>query len=101
MNYRVSLLANRDLDCIWEYIASDNPIAANRVDEELHAAMKLLAEFPGMGHTRADVSDPRYLFWPVYSYVIAYRIEAEALLVVRVIHGARNIRQVLGRQHRD
>lgn len=62
--------------------------------------MKLLADHPGMGHKRADVADDRYRFWSVYSYVIAYRVENDVLLVVRVIHGARNVRRVLGRQAR-
>ena len=63
--------------------------------------MKLLGDHPGGGHVRADVSDPRYRFWAVYSYVIAYRLERDHLLIVRVIHGARDVRKALGRQARD
>ncbi len=100
MKCRVSRLADRDIDCIWQFIARDSPTAADRVEEELHAAMKLLAAHPGGGHGRNDVPEPRYRFWSVYSYLIAYRVEHDSLVVVRVIHGARDIRKVLGRQAR-
>src|SRR2546423_748539 len=100
MKALISKRADRDIDRIWEFIARDSVDAANRVDDEIREAIKTLATLPGMGHTRADVSDPRYRFWPVYSYVIAYRVEGNTVRVVRVIHGGRNIRQVLGRQVR-
>jgi plasmid stabilization system protein ParE len=49
-----------------------------------------------MGHTRADVKDKRYRFWVAGSYVIAYRMEAHELVVVRVLHGARDFRRLFG-----
>jgi len=94
-------MADRDLDRIWRHIAADSSTAANRVEDELHSAMKLLAEFPGMGHRRQDAKDDRHLFWGVYSYLIVYRIEGNTLLVVRVVHGARDLRRVLRRHLRE
>ena len=32
----------------------------------------------GKGHTRRDVRDPRYRFWTVRPYVIAYSFDDEA-----------------------
>ena len=81
MNYRISRRADTDIERICDLIAGDNPIAAYRLDEQIHRAIQLLAEFPGMGHTRADVADKRYLFWVVGSYVIAYRVEKKELVV--------------------
>ena len=101
MRVRISRRADRDVDRIWHAIAQDSTTAADQVEEKLHAAMTLLGNHPGAGHTRVDVSDPRYRFWPVYSYVIAYRLERDVLLVVRVIHGARDVRKALGRQARE
>jgi toxin ParE1/3/4 len=82
--------ARVDLLDIWDYIAADNVTAANRVLQKLDAAMRGLADMPGKGHTRAEVRDPRYRFWTVYSYVIAYRYDDTTLTVVRVVHGRRN-----------
>jgi len=94
MNYRISRKANSDIEQICDAIADDNPDAADRLDEKIHGAIERLAEFPGMGHTRADVDDKRFRFWVVGKYVIAYRVESDELLVVRVVHGARDFRKL-------
>lgn len=97
MNYRVSRRANSDIERICDRIAEDNPDAADRLDDEIQRAVQLLAQFPGMGHTRGDVSDKRYRFWVVGSYVIAYRVQRGELIVVRVVHGARDFRKLFNR----
>ncbi len=73
MSYRISPRANADIEAICDYIARDNPDAADRLDDRIHDAITLLAQFPGMGHARTDVKDRRYMFWTVGNYVIAYR----------------------------
>ncbi len=86
--------AKLDLQQIWNYIAEDNIDAADRVRDELRSAMRQLAETPGIGHTRVDVSDRRIRFWSVYSYLIAYVPDSKPLTIVRVVHGARNIKAI-------
>jgi toxin ParE1/3/4 len=93
MNYRISRRADADIRRICERIETDNPDAADRLDERIHRAIQLLAKVPGMGHSRSDVKDKRHLFWVVGKYVIAYRVEKE-LVVVRVVHGARDFRRL-------
>lgn len=90
MKYRISRQADADIERICDYIAQDNPDAADRLDERIHQTIKMLAKFPRMGHTRADVQDKRYLFWAIGKYIVAYRIERKELVVVRVLHGARD-----------
>lgn len=97
MKLRISGCADADLGAIWQYIALDDVAAADRVERDLHAAMRLLAEYPGIGHTRPDVNDRRYRFWRVHSYLIAYRVEGDTLFVVRVLHGAHDVRSQLHR----
>ena len=94
MKLRIAPRADADLDAIWDYIARDNQRAADRVEDDLHSAMRMLAEYPGIGHTRPDVPSG-YRFWRVYSFLIVYRIDGDALVVVRVIHGSREIRRQL------
>jgi plasmid stabilization system protein ParE len=98
MNYRISRTAQTDLESICDYIAASNPDAADRLDEHIHKAIQRLADFPGLGHARPDVTDKRYLFWAVGNYVIAYRVEKGELVVVRVLHGARDFRRIFGRK---
>jgi toxin ParE1/3/4 len=90
----VTRTAFKDLLEIWNYIAADNLPAADRVRDELDQAMQKLCQTPGLGHSRADVPNPNYRFWRVYSYMIAYRVKSGTLYVSRVLHGARNFRAI-------
>jgi len=86
--------ARLDLLETWLYIANDSIDAANRVGEALDVSICDLLPFPGKGHKRTDVKDSRYLFWNVYSYVIAYRYDDTTLTIVRVLHGSRDFRRI-------
>lgn len=88
--------ARRDIVEIWEYIARDSLDSADRVTAAIREAAEMLAKLPGIGHTRTDVSDPHYRFWRVHSYLLAYRTTDTDLIVIRVVHGARDIRDLLG-----
>jgi toxin ParE1/3/4 len=95
-NIQFTPQARRDLLDIWEHIAQDNLDAADRVVAAIDEASRLLAHLPGIGHTRPDVSDPRYRFWRVHSYLLAYRVSETDLVIIRLIHGARDVRRLLG-----
>ncbi len=88
--------AEQDINEIWDYIAADSIPAADRVLRELEAALRRLAKTPGMGHVREDLADRRHRFFPVYSYLIVYRAEAKTLVVIRVLHAARDVQTILG-----
>lgn len=92
--FRLAAQARLDLLEIWHYIAKSSIEAANRVGADLDEAIVQIAEMPGMGHSRADVDDPRYRFWSVHSYVIAYRIDTKPLTIARVVHGARDFKKL-------
>lgn len=89
--YVLSVDAEQDLNQIWEYIAQDNMDAADRWVEKLFDAFQSLAEAPGMGHTREDLTALPVLFWPVGAYLILFRVQAEWIEVVAVTQGARDI----------
>jgi plasmid stabilization system protein ParE len=90
--YKLNPQARYDLLSIWELIGRDNIRAADRQAERMEAAFRLLARFPKTGHKRADVetSEP-VLFWPVGSYVVAYRPEPRPVIILRILHGARDL----------
>ncbi len=46
MSYRLSKRADGDFDAIWNQIAQDNPDAADRVENEIHQAIQLIARMP-------------------------------------------------------
>lgn len=89
-----SAQARRDVRAIWWSIAPDNHQAADAICEKIHDALELIAEMPGIGHQRPDVDDDRYRFWTVKPFVIAYRVSARRLTIVRIVHGARDFRKL-------
>ncbi len=94
-------LAKSDIMRIVDYIRPRSPRAARQVRDELREAMRRLADFPGIGHLRADVTDEPVRFWAVHSYLIVYRPETRPLQVVRVLHGARDLPAAIDRPRRE
>jgi len=81
-----------DLDEIRDYIAQDNPDAADRVMSEIFAAIRALVPFPHQGHRRPDLTSRPLRFTLVRQYLIAYAPDEEPLWVVAVMHGRRSPR---------
>lgn len=93
MIYKLSAPAREDLWEIWRYLAKKASLTvADRVVTELHEAMGKLAENSGIGHLRTDLADEALRFWRVHSYLVVYRPDSSPLQVVRVLHGARDIK---------
>lgn len=93
--YVLSAEALQDLRYIWEFIASDNVTAADKLENEFFEAFERLAQRPRMGHTRSDLTERDVRFWPVGSYLIVYRSTSTALQIVAVLHGARDLTEVI------
>ena len=78
-----------DIRDIVDFIAGDNPAAAERWFRELDQVFQLLAEFPQLGQMvkgrRRTIR--RRTFG---NYVIYYRAIESGVEVVRVFHGARD-----------
>ena len=89
MPYRLSPLAERDLDEIWSDVAQDaTPTTADRLIDDIIHRFDLLAEQPGMGRARPEFGMGVRSF-AVENYVIYYRQEDDAL-IARVLHGRRD-----------
>lgn len=84
--------AAQDITDIWEYIASDNPLAARRVREDILEAIRNLVHFPHQGHRRPDLTARPLRFIRVYDYLIAYAPDESPLWVIAVLHGKRDPR---------
>lgn len=88
--------ALRDLDEIWDYIARDNPDAASQLIDRVAERCCLYAEQPLLGAACPQLATDLRQF-PVGNYVVFYRPLEDGMLVVRVLHGARDIPNVFGR----
>jgi toxin ParE1/3/4 len=81
-----------DLDDIRNYIAHENPDAADRVMSEIFDTIRALVPFPNQGHKRPDLTSCPLRFTLVREYLIAYAPDEKPLWVVAVIHGRRSPR---------
>jgi plasmid stabilization system protein ParE len=94
-SYIVSPGAEGDLKRIWRYLLGEAGLAiANRIQGELVDAFDGLADAPGKGHKRPDLTSRDVLFFSVYQYMIVYR-RAATVEIVSVLHGKRNIKKLL------
>lgn len=88
--YRYSAQAEADLDDITEYFAERSPEAGLRFLDALEARCRLLASFPRTGRKRDDLG-PGVRTVVVRNYVVYFREEADGIVLLRVLHGARDV----------
>ena len=93
-------LAKQDLAEQAEYIRRNNPPAALRFLEAAERAFQNLAAMPGMGglveSKKSELAGLRC--WPIRGFekhLIFYFMRDEAIDVIRVLHGARNLPAIL------
>jgi toxin ParE1/3/4 len=68
-----------------EYIARDNPDAANQIASALLEAVERLAQLPNLGRP-GRVAGTRELVVPGTPYIMPYRLRGDRLEVVAVFH---------------
>ena len=89
MSYRLSVLAEQDLEEIWSYVAEDaSPATADRLIDVIIDRFELLAERPRMGRLRPEFGAGVRSF-TVENHVIYYRHD-EDVIIARVLHGRRD-----------
>lgn len=81
-----------DIQQIVDYIAADDVNAAIKFADKIDQAVKLLADFPGIGADRSEFA-PSLRSWPVGKYLIFYLPLRDGIVVVRVLHGMRDLNQ--------
>jgi toxin ParE1/3/4 len=88
--------AKADLEDIWVSIAEGrDERTAERVTARILSGCRTRARFPESGRLREELA-PGLRSFVVKPYVVFYRPEAGTILVVRVVHGRRDIEQLLG-----
>jgi plasmid stabilization system protein ParE len=84
-----------DLVEIWRYKEQTSLTIADRVESAIREKIEFLARTPGAGHSRKDLTDEDVKFFPVYSYLIVYRPQTTPLQVAAILHGRRDVEQIL------
>lgn len=92
--FRLSPLADADLNEIWDFISVDSDETADKFIVVLTEKFELLANHPLIGRTRNDFKANLRSF-PYGSYNIYYFPTDFGVLIYRVLHAARDITAIL------
>ena len=94
-----TLEAQRDLDGIWDYIASDlqNTAAAERMVTRIMGDGQRLENYAEMGTPLSSIADVEidYRFLVTGSYLTFYRVHGSDVYVDRVLYGRRDYLRIL------
>ncbi|MBN2064086.1 MAG: type II toxin-antitoxin system RelE/ParE family toxin [Sedimentisphaerales bacterium] len=83
-------IARDDLLDIWLFIADDRVSAADRWLDTIDAECSLVADNPLIGRARPELGD-HIRCLPVGDYIVYYLPSDGGVLVVRVLHGSRDV----------
>ena len=81
-------MALSDLDELMDYIAQDNPEAATKVAGKIWETTRMFSNHPAMGKP-GRVPGTREMVVTGTSYIVPYRVVANDVQILRVLHGAR------------
>ena len=88
---RLTERAEADLEEIWLHVANHSSDAADRIVDSILKQSRAHVSFPSMGQRR-DELQPALRSFVVGSYVVYYRVAEPTIEVIRVLHGARDVK---------
>ena len=88
-----TLLAEKDLEDIWQYIAEDSVKRASNFLRLIERKIRYLSKNPLAGRARTELVTNLRSF-PVGNYMLFYQPSAAGVKIVRVLHGARDIKNL-------
>jgi toxin ParE1/3/4 len=92
---KLSDLAKDDLTEIWATIAeARDEQTAERMTRAILRKCRSHAQFPESGRLRENIS-PGVRSFPVRPYVVFYRVDENTIMVLRVLHGKRDVERVM------
>ena len=86
--------AAADLDDIIDYIALDDPGAAEKVYQAIVTATARLGDFPNIGHA-GRVPDTRELSVTSLPYIVVYEVGDGTVTILAVFHAARDLARAM------
>jgi toxin ParE1/3/4 len=90
---RLAGRARRDLLIASNWIARENPKAAQALRDAVLATAQRLGDYPELGVNRPEIATGpyRFLFLTGFPYIIVYNAARTPPLILRVLHGARDL----------
>jgi toxin ParE1/3/4 len=90
-------LAASDLENLHTYIARDSQQYADRFIDRLITSIEQLAKFPEMGRLAPESPEENIREVIFRNYRVFYRPEVDRILVLAVIHGGRDLSQLVSK----
>ncbi|MHB0915855.1 MAG: type II toxin-antitoxin system RelE/ParE family toxin [Thermoleophilia bacterium] len=90
-------MAEEDLSEAIAFIAADDPAAAMALADRIEKSLGDLANHPRMGKVPDDPNliQMGYRYLVVENYLVFYEVETRVVNIHRILHGARNYRDLL------
>ena len=85
--------AESDLDDIWDYIAKDSPLKADRFVDQFYRKCISISELEGIGRRRDELSEGLFSI-PHKKFVIFFIREDSQVGIVRILRGSRDLDQI-------
>jgi toxin ParE1/3/4 len=95
--YRLSELAEQDLEDIWVYITEQNPLASDKQIAQILNRLPMLAQFPNMGK-KQDVLLQGLRSFPVKPYIVFYVKVEDGIEILRILHQSRDFESQFGNE---
>lgn len=93
---KVAEAAQEDLKETWSYVAEHNSEAANNLVKEIVRGFATLRDHPHMGRKQDDLRVNLRSF-AIKNHVIFYQPFEGGIEILRVLHGSRDIGNILAR----
>lgn len=95
MTYRLTEVAEQDINEISDYIAQGSLIYAQKTIDRFREIFLLLMNMPQAGTPRDDLIEGLRSY-ATGNYVIFYHLSDEFVVIDRVLHSARDIDSIIG-----
>ncbi len=94
---RLTRRARTELGQALRWIANDNVSAARALQEAVAKAAEMIGDHPEIGRARPEIARGPYRITPLtgYPYLLVYNAVRRPPLIVRFVHGARDLPTVL------
>lgn len=99
-------VTEKDLPGIYAHIARENPVAAERVLDAVAQTFMHISADPEIGvlYPAQNLRMEPVRMLPVTgfnNYLVLYKVETEAIRILYVVHGARLLPRLFGRERRE
>jgi len=90
MRLRWTPAAAADLEEINRYLQQHHPSYRAPTILKLYKQIQSLKQFPSLGRPGCEAGT-RELLFPPMPYIVVYRVRSDAIEILRIYHGARNL----------